>query len=233
MSATLDGGDWAAITSAIILISGLLWRWYQILKLPFRIQAVTNFGDFVRGERYNLSFSNKVNIYMDDDVKLIRIIPRKATSFGRINIRFFNRKLSVRFNRIWEYYNADTKIIRVTELEDVDYKETGEAWGRSYFESEEDGVGGFFGIYSPALYVRQDDLVWYYVYTQATDIWNGYISFDGTLGERRMRQRMKARVIMPNILDEKGKAKRLTKKQFHKLLAKASQPIKKSEKEKS
>ena len=198
-STLTDWGAIAAIVSAIILIGTLCYRW-RIIQSPFRMQVITNIIDFQNGERHNLTFSNNMNITIGDDVKLIRVIPKRATSFSKINVRFVNRKLSMRFNRIWRYDNADANIIKVTELEDVDFREKGEEWGRSYFESEEDGFGGFSGIYSPALSIRQDDIVWYYVWVKGVDEWNGFISFEGTLDNRRVYSRIKARVNMPRVI---------------------------------
>jgi hypothetical protein len=117
--------------------------------------------------------------------------------WDRVNIRFVNRRFSLRLNRLWKYEDCDQEIIEVTDFEDAIHKEVGEKDGRPYFESEPDEVGGFNGIYIPEIPVAEGQLVWFHVHIRANAKWKGFASFEGIVEQRRAWTRIKARVNMP------------------------------------
>lgn len=94
-------------------------------------------------------------------------------------------------------------------------------------------LAGYNGDYLPPLYVKGGELIWYDIYARANDFWKGFLSFEGAIDNRRAWVRIKAEVKVARLTKADGKEEVLTKKQFHSLIKKASQPIKKSEKGKS
>lgn len=179
-------------------------------------------------------FSKKAELKISDTKLLVYVSPRKGTSWDRVNIRFFERKFSPRLNRIWRYENANPNIVNISDFRDV-IQENQESvpTGYRYFESDTDKVGGYNGDYIPPLSVKGRELVWYDVYARANDFWEGFLSFEGTIDNRRAWARIKAEVKVARLYKIDGTVEKLTKKPFHNIFKKASQPIKKSEKGKA
>lgn len=211
-------GSIAAIITAIIMVAVLVGRQW-IKAHPFTMMVSLDPYDFkhIGKNRRQRRLVKRMDLELDDNKILIYVSPKKGTLWDRVNIRFVNRKFSPRLTRIWRYENSDPDIIQVTDFRDVIYKTKGEIWGR-YFECDPDGVGGYNGIYDPPLTVKAGELVWFEIYVRANDTWSGLASFEGALENRRAWTRIKARVLMPKVIKENGKSKRLTKKQFNEVL---------------
>jgi hypothetical protein len=185
--------DWASIISAVILIGGLIFgivKYYVNKSQPFLIKASLD----SYGTRPSIRLTSDINLDLGESVILISVTPRIGTSLDKVNIRFVHRRFSPSWDRFWEYLDTDPNLLQITELEDVLYREKGEEWSRSYFESESDESGGFYGYYSPELNVKAGELVWYYVYVTAKSKWAGYLSFEGNLEQRRSWSRIKTRI---------------------------------------
>ncbi|MBA7681773.1 hypothetical protein ES703_90113 [subsurface metagenome] len=195
--ATLDAGDYAAIISAVVLVGGLVVAWFKFRSgrsHPFIMRI--SLDPYHIKPRQTRRVAKRLDLDVGDNKILIYISPRKGTSWGRVNMRLVNRKLSLRFNRLWKYEDTDQNIIEVTDFKDVIYETQGEIWGR-YFESDPDGVGGYDGVYNPELLVKEGELVWFDVYIRANDVWQGYLSFEGALENRRAWSRIKTKVNRP------------------------------------
>ncbi|GAI30371.1 unnamed protein product, partial [marine sediment metagenome] len=169
------------ISGILLLIVGvpLILQWVRS-RTPFII--LVSLDPYEIPPRKKRQWTKRVVLDLGDNIVTIAVIPREGTSWDKINCRLVTRRFSPRFTRIWEYNDADMKAVQVSELEDIVYREHGEEWDYPYFESEEDTVGGYWGIYSPALPVIGGNLAWYCVYIRANDMWEGYLSFRGVLG---------------------------------------------------
>ena len=224
------------------IISGIL---LLLVGIPLCIQLSRNrmpFNVFVSLDPYDFKPTGKerrtrrliknMPLEISDIKLLIYVSPRKGTTWDRINVRFVNRKFSPRFNRIWRYEDANSNLIHIADFRDVIYETKGAIDDR-YFEYDPDGHGGYNGIYIPSIYVKGGELVWYDVYVRANDFWKGYFSFEGALDNKRVWARIRAEVKVAKLTKLNGETEKITKWQFYRLLKKASQPAKKSEKEKS
>jgi hypothetical protein len=190
------GTDWAnlaSVISAVILVGGLI-----VAAIKYQRNNTRPFHMRVSLDPYekspNIQLTNELDLNFGDNRILVFVTPRVGTSLDKVNMRFVNRKFSPGWGHLWGYVDGDPNSIQITEFEDILYKEKGEEWGRSYFESESDNVGGFYGYYSPALPVKAGQLVSYYVYVRVNYIWKGYLSYEGSLEQRRSWRRIKARV---------------------------------------
>lgn len=166
------------------------WRRGHPFTVEFSEEAY-NFkasqGGFVRGPR---KVTKRLILPIGISESLIRIRPRGATHFERINIRFIIRGKW----RFWHRTDADPNLVHVTGLRDVVYSTEGDVWGRSYFEADPDTVGGYDGVYNPGLHVREKEWVWLCVHANASTRWKGYLSFEGTHDERRAWGQIRATV---------------------------------------
>lgn len=217
-STLTTAGSIAAIIVAIIMVV-VLARPQWIKAHPFTMMVSLDPYDFkpLGKNRRPRLLVKRMDLELDDNKVLIYVSPRKGTLWNRVNIRFVNRKFSPRWNRIWRYEGSDPDIIQVTDFRDVIFETKGAIDDR-YFEYDPDEMGGYDGIYIPPLTVKEGELVWFEIYVRANDAWDGFASFEGALENRRAWARMKARVLMPKVIKENGKSKRLTKKQFNEVL---------------
>lgn len=215
------------VATFLILVSGLFYKWGKLLwdkNHSFIMVVSLDPYDLRLAETKHLDrrTERKLELVIGDVCnKLIGIRTEIGTFWENVNIRFINRKFSLRLNRIWQYYEVDANTIKVTDFEDVIYKESirGGDW---YFESQENIVGGFDGLYIPPVAVQGGETIWFNLAFEAKNEWNGWLSFEGTLHNHRAFARIKARVYMVQVINKNDKPKKLTKKQFHKLLGKLS-----------
>jgi len=219
------------------IISGILLL-LVVFPLAYQLYIRKKLGTMriclVPYEKPHKEFAKTAGLGISDTHLLVYISPRKGTTWTRVNIRFVTRKFCPSLSRIYKYKDADPDTVSITDFRDIIQEDKAPSHTEDrYFESDTDEVGGYDGDYLPPILVQGGELVWYDIDARASDFWKGWLSFESTIDNHRAWIRIKAEVKVARLTKADGKEETLTKKQYHKLINKASQPIKKSEKGKS
>ncbi len=156
-------------------------------------------GGFMRGPR---DTRKSLDIPMGQSETIIRIKARGATDLEQINFRLVNRHQF----RFWRFKDADPDVVHIESLRDIIYSTEGMVWGRSYFESSPDTVGGQDGMYSETLHLIEGQWLWFCVHANAAEPWQGFLAFEGAFDDRRAWGRIATQanpLLAPDIGDRK------------------------------
>ena len=198
---TITLGELLAAIGAIVLvivISWLLQRWH--IASPLEMYFCEDPYDVDPSRQTERSVSTKLRTTIGCTSHLIRIKPREATQFGRVGVRFVQRRwliarkwpdgrryVFMRRGRdhmrhlIWEWHNVSPDEISIIKLFDQELDQDVGPYTGMHFAAWSDRVGGMWGEYRPAYFRNVEDSLWPQITVVAPKPWKGYLSFQASV----------------------------------------------------